>query len=280
MKDLMQKMLKFRWVVILMLLSGQVFAQKDITGTVTDATTGEPLPGVSIVISGTTMGTITDFDGNFSITVPEENNQLEFSMIGFSRRVVTLDGASTLNVTLQESTTALEEIVVTGYSTQSRAEMTTSISKLDTKNLESVPRSNAATALQGTIAGLKVTQTTGQPGSTPSMVVRGGTSFSGTGSPLILIDGVPGSFYALNADDIESMEVLKDAASTAIYGARAANGVILVTTKKGKAGTSNVSLRAKFTSNQRREDPMEYLGARDYVHFNRLAIKQAQDVMG
>ncbi|WP_372949312.1 carboxypeptidase-like regulatory domain-containing protein [Mariniphaga sp.] len=216
MKSFMQKMLKFRWVAVLMLLSGQVFAQKDITGTVTDAATGEPLPGVSIVISGTTMGTISDFDGNFSITVPEENNQLEFSMIGYSRKAVALDGVTMLNVTLQESTTALEEIVVTGYSTQSRAEMTTSISKLDTKNLESVPRSNAATALQGTIAGLKVTQTTGQPGSTPSMVVRGGTSFSGTGSPLILIDGVPGSFYALNADDIESMEVLKDAASTAI----------------------------------------------------------------
>jgi TonB-linked SusC/RagA family outer membrane protein len=280
MKNFMQKMLRFRWVVVLMLLSGQVFAQKDITGKVTDADSGEPLPGVSIVISGTTLGTISDFDGNFSITVPEENNQLEFSMIGYSRRVVTLDGSTVLDVTLQESTTALEEIVVTGYSTQSRAEMTTSISKLDTKNLESVPRSNAATALQGTIAGLKVTQTTGQPGSTPSMVVRGGTSFSGTGSPLILIDGVPGSFYALNADDIESMEVLKDAASTAIYGARAANGVILVTTKKGKAGTSNISLRAKFISNQRREDPMEYLGARDYVHFNRLAVKHAQDVMG
>lgn len=280
MKNFMQKMLRFCGVVALILLSGQVFAQKDITGKVTDAASGEPLPGVSIVISGTTMGTISDFDGNFSITVPEENNQLEFSMIGYSRKAVPLDGATTLNVMLEESTTALEEIVVTGYSTQSRAEMTTSISKLDTKNLESVPRSNAATALQGTIAGLKVTQTTGQPGSTPSMVVRGGTSFSGTGSPLILIDGVPGSFYALNADDIESMEVLKDAASTAIYGARAANGVILVTTKKGKAGTSNISLRAKFISNQRREDPMEYLGARDYVHFNRLAVKQAQDVMG
>ncbi|MGM0620059.1 MAG: SusC/RagA family TonB-linked outer membrane protein [Bacteroidota bacterium] len=280
MKNFIKKMRSIRWLVILMLISGQAFAQTDVTGRVTDADTEEPLPGVSIVISGTTLGTISDIDGNFSLDVPEGNNELEFSMIGYQKKVVQLDGVTTLNVTLEETTTALEEIVVTGYSTQSRAEMTTSISKLDTKNLESAPRSNAATALQGTIAGLKVTQTTGQPGSTPSMVVRGGTSFSGTGSPLVLIDGVPGSFYALNADDIESMEVLKDAASTAIYGARAANGVILVTTKKGKAGTSNVSLRAKFTSNQRREDPMEYLGARDYVHFNRLAVKQAQDVMG
>jgi TonB-linked SusC/RagA family outer membrane protein len=280
MKNLFQKVVCFFLAVFFILAGGQALAQKNITGKVTDAATGEPLPGVSIVISGTTMGTISDFDGNFEISVPEENNQLEFSMIGYSKEVVQLGGASTQNISMSESTTALEEIVVTGYTTQSRAEMTTSISKLDTRNLESVPRSNAATALQGTIAGLKVTQTTGQPGSTPGMVVRGGTSFSGTGSPLILIDGVPGSFYALNADDIESMEVLKDAASTAIYGARAANGVILVTTKKGKAGTSNVNLRAKFTSNQRREDPMKYLGAADYVHFNRLAVKQAQDVMG
>jgi TonB-linked SusC/RagA family outer membrane protein len=280
MKNFMHKMLKFRWVVILMLLSGQAFAQKDITGKVTDAATEEPLPGVSIVITGTTLGTISNMDGSFTLSVPDDKNQLEFSMIGYKNQVVQLNGSSTMSVALEETTTALEEIVVTGYSTQSRAEMTTSISKLDTKVLESVPRSNAATALQGTIAGLKVTQTSGQPGTTPSMVVRGGTSFSGTGSPLILIDGVPGSFYALNADDIESMEVLKDAASTAIYGARAANGVILVTTKKGKAGRTNVSLRAKFSTNQRRDDPMEYLNAAEYVHFNRLAVKQAQDVMG
>lgn len=280
MKNSIQKTIFSSLMVLFILYGNQVFAQNSITGSVSDAESGEPLPGVSIVVTGTTVGTISDFDGNFSISVPEDASSLEFSMIGYSNTVVSLDGSTTLNVTLSETTTALEEVVITGYSTQSRAEMTTSISKLDTKALESVPRSNAATALQGTIAGLKVTQTTGQPGSTPSMVVRGGTSFSGTGSPLVLIDGVPGSFYALNADDIESMEVLKDAASTAIYGARAANGVILVTTKKGKAGTSNISLRAKFNNNQRREDPMQYLNAADYVKFNRLAVKHAQDVMG
>ncbi len=280
MKNLIPKLLFFGWAMLLIFCSSQVSAQNIIRGTVSDENSGEPLPGVSIVVSGTTQGTISDVDGNFSLSVPEDANELIFSMVGYSREVVQMDGSANLEVSMSESTTALEEVVVTGYSTQSRAEMTTSISKLDTKALESVPRSNAATALQGTIAGLKVTQTTGQPGSTPRMVVRGGTSFSGTGSPLILIDGVPGSFYALNADDIASMEVLKDAASTAIYGARAANGVILITTKKGKAGTSNISLRAKFTSNQRREDPMEYLNAADYVKFNRLGVKHAQDVMG
>ncbi|MHA7110203.1 SusC/RagA family TonB-linked outer membrane protein [Sunxiuqinia elliptica] len=280
MKNKIRTLFSFGWLLALVMVSSYAFAQQTVTGRVVEAATGDPLPGATILVSGTSTGTITDFEGNYSLAVPEGSKQLEFSMIGFEHQFIQLNGAAIVNVAMKVKTTALNEVVVTGYTTQSRADMTTSIAKLDTKVLESAPRSNAATALQGTIAGLKVTQTTGQPGSTPSLVVRGGTSFSGTGSPLVLIDGVPGSFYALNADDIESMEVLKDAASTAIYGARAANGVILVTTKKGKVGKSNITFRAKFTSNERREDPMEYLGAADYVKFNRLAVKQAQDVMG
>ena len=275
-----KKLLSFCWIVTALLLSSYANAQQNVSGQIVEAATGEPLPGATIVVPGTTTGTISDFDGNYSLALPADADQLQFSMVGFERQVVNIAGQSVINIALAVETTALNEVVVTGYSTQSRAEMTTSIAKLDTKVLESAPRSNAATALQGTIAGLKVTQTTGQPGSTPSLVVRGGTSFSGTGSPLILVDGVPGSFYALNSDDIASMEVLKDAASTAIYGARAANGVILVTTKKGKAGQSRINFRAKFTTNEHREDPMEYLGAADYVKFNRLGVKQAQDVMG
>ncbi|MGD9931270.1 MAG: SusC/RagA family TonB-linked outer membrane protein [Mangrovibacterium sp.] len=280
MRRMKEKMLSISLLVLLVLLNSHAFAQQSITGRITDAENGEPLPGATVVVPGTTTGTISDFDGNYTLAVPAGSEQLEFSMVGFEKQIVKIAGLSVINVALKTEVTALNEVVITGYSTQSRAEMTTSISKLNTKVLESAPRSNAATALQGTIAGLKVTQTTGQPGSTPSMVVRGGTSFSGTGSPLILVDGVPGSFYALNSDDIESMEVLKDAASTAIYGARAANGVILVTTKKGKVGKSNINFRAKFTSNERREDPMEYLGAADYVKFNRMAVKSAQEVMG
>lgn len=275
------RLLKKRISFILLLpwlIGSGLIAQSLITGTVIDQT-GEPIPGVTVLVKGTTSGTITDFDGNYSINAsPEET--LVFSFIGFTSQEVLVGDQQKINVVLQEELKRLEEVVVTGYSTQSRAEMTTSIAKLDTKVLESAPRSNAATALQGTIAGLQVTQTTGQPGSTPTLVVRGGTDFDGSGSPLILIDGVPGSFYALNSDDIESMEVLKDAASTAIYGARAANGVILVTTKKGKSGKSNITFRSKFTTNYRRDDPMEYLGAADYIKFNRLGVRAAQDVMG
>ncbi len=275
-----EKMLSICLLMALVLASSFAFAQRSISGKITEEATGEPLPGVTILVPGTTIGTVSDFDGNYLLEVPEGADKLQFSMIGFERQIIVITGADVMNVVLATETTALNEVVVTGYSTQSRAEMTTSIAKLDTKVLESAPRSNAATALQGTIAGLKVVQTTGQPGSTPSLTVRGGTSFSGTGSPLVLVDGVPGSFYALNSDDIESMEVLKDAASTAIYGARAANGVILITTKKGKVGKSSINFRAKFTSNERRDDPMKYLGAADYVKFNRLAVRAAQDVMG
>lgn len=267
-------------LLLFSMLTSSAFAQRSISGSITEAETGSPLPGATVLVPGTTIGTISDFDGVYKITLPEGKDQLQFSMIGFEIQTVRIGDSDVINVVMKTETTALSEVVVTGYSTQSRAEMTTSIAKLDTKNLESVPRSNAATALQGTIAGLKVVQTTGQPGSTPSLTVRGGTSFDGTGSPLILVDGVPGSFYALNSDDIESMEVLKDAASTAIYGARAANGVVLITTKKGKAGKSSINFRAKFTTNKRREDPMKYLGAADYVKFNRLAVRAAQEVMG
>lgn len=280
MRKIRLKIQSFGLLLLLTMLSSYAIAQRTISGSITEAETGSPLPGATVVVSGTTTGTISDLDGVYTIKVPEGKNQLQFSMIGFELQTVEIGSSDEINVVMKTETTALNEVVVTGYSTQSRAEMTTSIAKLDTKVLESVPRSNAATALQGTIAGLKVVQTTGQPGSTPSLTVRGGTSFDGTGSPLVLIDGVPGSFYALNSDDIESMEVLKDAASTAIYGARAANGVVLVTTKKGKAGKSNITFRAKFTTNKRREDPMKYLGAADYVKFNRLAVRAAQDVMG
>lgn len=264
-------------VVAVFSFSMSIFAQKTVTGTVTAASDGFGIPGVNVIVKGTTIGVATDIDGNFTLEVPDENVILQFSAIGM-KTVEKEWGGEVLDIQMVDDSSLLDEVVVIGYGTQKRSQMTTSVSKLDTKVLESAPRSNAATALQGTIPGLKVTQTTGQPGSTPSMVLRGGTSFSGTGSPLILIDGVPGSFYALNADDIASMEVLKDAASTAIYGARAANGVVLVTTKRGKAGKANINLRLKHTMNEARKDPMKYLGAADYVKFNRMAVRNSQMV--
>ena len=224
-------MLMFAWLLSLSLVAQNI----TVTGTVTDNTFNEPVIGATVVVKGnTSQGTVTDIDGNFTLTNVPSDATLIVSYVGYAAKSIPVNGQKTIDVVLSEDTELLDEIVVVGYSTQARSQMTTSVSKLDTKVLESASRSNAATALQGTIPGLRVTQTTGQPGSTPSLQLRGGTGFDGSGSPLILIDGVPGTFYALNADDIESMEVLKDAASTAIYGARAANGVVIVTTKKGK----------------------------------------------
>ncbi len=253
-------------------------AQRVVTGKVTGVD-GQGIPGVSVVIKGTTNGVATDLDGNYSLEVPNGKVILVFSSVGMTS-IERLVQGNVVNVQMLQDIGKLDEVVVVGYATQSRAQMTTSVSKLDTKVLKSAPRANAATALQGTIAGLKVTQNSGQPGDTPKLVLRGGTSFSGEGTPLVLIDGVPGSFYALNSDDIESMEVLKDAASTAIYGARAANGVILVTTKRGKKGHSSITVRTKYTMNKPKKDPMEYLGAADYVKFNRLGVANSQMIRG
>ena len=261
----------------LMLFTAIGWAQEKIVkGTVSSDEL--PLPGAAVVVKGTTHGTQTDFDGNYTLTV-KEGDILVFSFVGYTTQEKKVTGGGknlTVNIKLKEETNTLDEVVVTGYGVQTRKTLATSVSKLDTKVLESAPRSNAATALQGSIAGLRVTQVTGKPGTTPEIQLRGGTGFDGSGSPLVLIDGVPGSFYALNSDDIESMEVLKDAASTAIYGARAANGVILVTTKKGKTGRSNITLRTKYTMNQKRSLP-DYLNARDFIYWNRRAIKNVQD---
>lgn len=259
------------------LFMGGLYAQeKTVSGTISDDM-GQPLPGANVLVEGTTTGTQSDFDGNYSIEAGADAI-LVFSYIGFTTQSIPVGDQTTIDVALQEDSALLDEVVVTGYGSQTRATLTTSVSKLDTEILESSTRSNAATALQGTIAGLRVTNTTGQPGSTPQIVLRGGTNFDGTGSPLILIDGIPGSFYALNSDDIESIEVLKDAAATAIYGARSANGVILVTTKTGKVGKSSINYKYKYSMNHERND-QKYIGAADFINYNRQAISWYRDAI-
>lgn len=260
------------WILglLLLLASSPVLAQqRNISGTITDSS-GQPLPGANVLVKGTSTGTQSDFDGNYTIEA-NTGDVLIFSYLGFTAQSISIGSQSNIDAVLQEDAALLDEVVVTGYGSQTRATLTTSVSKLDTKILESSTRSNAATALQGTIAGLRVTNTTGQPGATPQIVLRGGTNFDGTGSPLILIDGIPGSFYALNSDDIESIEVLKDAAATAIYGARSANGVILVTTKSGKPGKSSINYKYKYSMNEERND-QKYIGAADFINYNRQSI--------
>ncbi|WP_417443886.1 SusC/RagA family TonB-linked outer membrane protein [Joostella sp.] len=253
---------------------GQV---KTITGTVVSSEDNMPLPGASIVVKGSSSGTTTDFDGKYTIQA-SSGDVLLFSYISFLKKEVSVTNNNVLNVTLEPDVSMLDEIVVTGYGKQTRATLTTSVSKLDTQVFETSTRSNAATALQGSIAGLRVTNTTGQPGASPQIVLRGGTNFDGTGSPLILVDGVSSSFYALNSDDIESIEVLKDAAATAIYGARSANGVILVTTKSGKVGKSSINYKYKYSFNNERDD-QQYLNAKDFINYNRQGHAYAEQVL-
>lgn len=257
-------------VLFLSLTSFSYGQDKTITGTVVSAKDNFPLPGATVVIKGTATGSSTDFDGKYSISA-STGDILVFSYVGYASKEVTVGNQSVIDVSLSEDVALLDEVVITGYGQQKRTTLTTSVSKLDTKVLESATRSNPATALQGTVAGLRVTNTSGQPGSTPQIVLRGGTNFSGGDSPLILVDGVPSSFYALNSDDIESVEVLKDAAATAIYGARSANGVVLITTKTGKKGKSSINYKYRYSTNNERND-QRYIGAADHINYNRQAI--------
>ncbi|PCH77959.1 MAG: SusC/RagA family TonB-linked outer membrane protein [Flavobacteriaceae bacterium] len=272
------KLFKQFCLVCTMLLCVNTFAQSGTsTGTVTGSD-GSPLPGTSVLVKGSANGTQTDFDGHYTLTT-EKGDILVFSYVGFSTKTIKIINFKTLNVVLAEDANVLNEVVITGYGSQKRNTLATSVAKLDNQVLESATTSNVGTALQGTVAGVQVTQTTGQPGSTPTIVIRGGTSFNGGGSPLVLIDGVPGSFYALNSDDIESMEVLKDAASTAIYGAQGANGVVLIKTKQGKVGKSNISFTTRYSINNERATP-SYVSAGDFIKYNRQGILNYQQVTG
>ncbi|HQS04406.1 MAG TPA: carboxypeptidase-like regulatory domain-containing protein, partial [Daejeonella sp.] len=195
---------------------------KTVTGIVKDQNE-IPLPGVSVKVKGSNLGTVTDVDGKFTINVPEGSNVLVISFLGFQSQEVSVDSRSSINVSLREDVARLDEVLVIGYGTQSRDAVTTSISKLDKKVLENVPYTNLATAMQGTLAGVRVQTPSGQPGSAPQVIVRGGTSINNPNgaAPLYIVDGViRPQLNDISADDVESMQVLKDAAATAIYGAR------------------------------------------------------------
>ena len=214
---------------------------KTITGVVVDAT-GEPVIGASVLEVGTTNGTITDVDGNFTIQVPV-GAKLDVSYIGYKTQQIVVGVPNIYKVVLKEDAEMLDEVVVTGYGmSQKRSLMTNSISKLDDKVLQNAAMSNAAQSLQGTVSGLRVTNTSGKPGSSPNIVLRGGASINkNLEGPLVVVDGLVRSMDDINPSDIESIQVLKDAASTAIYGARAGHGVVLITTKRGKSQKPRVT---------------------------------------
>lgn len=255
-----------------------IFAQTvTVTGTVTDATFNEPVIGATIIVQGNaTIGTVTDIDGNFSLENVPSNGTLVISYVGMQSQSIPVNGQTSISVVLSEDTELLDEVVVTGYGgTQLRSKVTNSISSVKEDVLTQGLFSNPAQALSGAVPGLKVLQTSGNPGATPTITLRGGTDYNGSGSPLILVDGqVRASLSDINPEDIESMEVLKDAGATAIYGARANNGVILVTTKRGKEGTREINVKAKFGVNQFR-GAYDFMNAGDYLHWMRQSYRNA-----
>lgn len=243
-------------------------------GIVKDAT-GEAVIGASVVVKGTTNGTITDLDGNFALSNVNKGDVIEISFIGYATQSMVWNGEP-LSIVLKEDTEILDEVVVTGYGgSQKRAALTTAISKMDDQVIKNAAMSNVGQALQGSVTGLRVVNTTGQPGAEPDITLRGGATITGGNSrALIVVDGIiRDSMSDINPSDIESIQVLKDAASTAIYGARANGGVILVETKSGKEGKATVNYKFKLGVNFARMG-YDFCNAHDYIYYNRLGYKR------
>ncbi len=249
---------------------------RTITGSVTDEK-GEPIPGVSVLLKGTQRGTVTDQQGAFRLAIPEQPAVLLFSYVGYKTQEIAVSTQTQVTIQLVNDETALSEVVVVGYGTVKRADVTAAIASVPMNELKDMPVSNAATALQGKIAGVVVQQNNGTPGSTPAIKVRGFGSISAGNTPLIVVDGNivdPNVFSLLNSNDIESIDVLKDASSAAIYGSKGSNGVILVTTKSGKVGKTRLNLDV-FTGIQQVTKKIDVLNSQQFAEFGKEASNNA-----
>ncbi len=229
--------------LILLLLPLSSFAQVKVSGTVTDSSTKESMIGAGVLVKGTTNGVITDIDGHYEITVPSDDVVLEFTCIGYSTKSVPVSGRSVINVAMDVDATVLDDVVVVGYSVQKKRDVLGAVSKVGGEALTKVPVASVSQSLQGRIAGVEVTSQTGAPGSSISVRVRGSSSISSSNDPLYIVDGIPveSGLNNISPNDIENITVLKDASSAAIYGSRASNGVVLVTTKSGQKGSARIS---------------------------------------
>ena len=251
-------------------------AQKTVTGTVKDAT-GEPMIGVSVIVDGTSNGGVTDFDGNFTVKNVPNSGVLKISYVGYKDQKVSVAGKTALNVVMEEDKQMLDEVVVVGYGTQKRSDVTGSMVNIGEEQLNNRPVNNAFEALQGKAAGVDIT-TNERPGQIGSIRIRGERSLNKGNEPLYVVDGVPlmsaSGIETLNPRDIESIDILKDASATAIYGSRGANGVILVTTKQGKAGRTSIDYTGTLTiSNIVDRSPS--MSASDFITFARWAAHNA-----
>lgn len=247
--------------------------QKSVKGTVTDAT--GPVIGASIIVKGTTNGTVTDFDGNFELPEVNKGDVIQISYIGYQTQEIKYTGQPSLQVKLVEDSQNLEEVVVVGYGVQKKVNMTGSVSQVDSKALESRPIQNVSSGLQGMMPGVQVTSGQGRPGQDGATIRVRGVGTLNTADPYILVDGIEtGTMNSVDPNDIESISVLKDAASAAIYGSKASNGVILITTKRGKTGKARISYNG-YVGIQRPTETIDRLSSYDYARlFNQSLVAE------
>ena len=298
-KRLMSSMFAFLFVLMGLTAMAQ---NKTVTGVITSAEDKSTLPGVTILEKGTGNGTITDIDGNYKITVNGSGATLVVSFVGFKTQEITVGNQSAINISLETDVSTLEEVVVVGYGTQRKSDLTGSIASLDGEALMQSINTSVDQGLQGRVAGLQVTQNSGQPGGATSIRIRGTTSVTQSSEPLYVIDGIQigGSaqgitgfdwqggtggqqaaasnpMASINPNDIESIEVLKDASATAIYGSRAANGVIIITTKRGKTGDSKVSYNG-FYAVQSVYKTVDMMNLRQYAEYNNEVAEEVSTI--
>ena len=247
-------------------LSGFEPQQITVSGTVTDAGTGDPMPGVNVIIKGSVTGALTGPDGKYSLPVADRNAVLLFSFIGYNTLEQPLSGRTTVNVALEASTTALQEVIVTGYGTQKKSDLTGSVVRVTMDEKSTLANLNLSQALSGATAGVNV-QGSGLAGSDPSLSIRGQTSLSASDAPLVVLDGIiyNGSISNINISDIESVDILKDASAASVYGSRSANGVMLITTKKGKSEKPVISFNMYYGYQDMTNNPMRVMNAEEYA---------------
>ena len=239
--------------------------QKTISGSITDKD-GNPLPGASIIEKGTTNGAVTSFDGDFSLNVTNANATLVVSFIGFLSQEISVAGQDKITIALIEDTANLDEVVIVGYGTVRKSDLTGSVGQMRAEEINSYPATNILQSMTGRIAGVQVIQSTGAPGAEVSVRIRGTNSIQGGNEPLYVIDGFPysGNPTIINNFDIKSLEVLKDASATAIYGSRGANGVVLITTKRGESGVTKIDLETSYSS-QTLRNKLELMNGEEYA---------------
>jgi TonB-linked SusC/RagA family outer membrane protein len=280
-KNALQAGFRFLLTGIFLMLAGTLIAQTiTVKGKITSGTTGEVLPGVNVIVKGTSIGTVTDSNGNYTLAAPPDGKLL-ISFIGFKTREMDIAGNNVINVVLEEETIDLEEVVAIGYGVVKKRDLTGAVSSVKAEEISRTTLPNAMQAMQARVPGLDIQQSNGEAGAGVSITLRGNRSISASNSPLILVDGIAyGSTLDINPSDIESMEVLKDASSTAIYGTRGANGVILITTKRGKEGKTRVNFNSYLSSNIPTHIPQMMYGKKEVQRLIDKANYQADAASG